>query len=70
LASRRNHGRPDVADHAVDLDLAVRRETRVSIEFNASMVEFFATKDGTAMFRFLVSCRAEADRGVLPGTDS
>jgi Fic family protein len=38
-------------------------------EFNASMVEFFATKDGTGMFRFLASCRAEADRGVLPGDD-
>jgi Fic family protein len=38
-------------------------------EFNAGMVEFFTTKDGTGMFRFLVSCRAEADRGVLPGDD-
>jgi Fic family protein len=36
-------------------------------EFNASMVEFYTTKDGTGMFRFLASCRAEADRGVLPG---
>ncbi|HET9970306.1 MAG TPA: hypothetical protein VFQ68_18880 [Streptosporangiaceae bacterium] len=36
-------------------------------EFNAGMAEFFTTKDGTGMFRFLVSCRAEADRGVLPG---
>jgi prophage maintenance system killer protein len=36
-------------------------------EFNAGMVEFFTTKDGTGMFRFLVSCRAEADRGVFPG---
>jgi Fic family protein len=35
-------------------------------EFNTSMVEFFVTKDGTGMFRFLASCRAEADRGVLP----
>jgi len=39
-------------------------------EFNASMVEFFTTKDGTGMFRFLASCRAEADRGVLPGDNS
>lgn len=39
-------------------------------EFNASMVEFFTTKDGTGMFGFLVSCRAEADRGILPGDDS
>lgn len=35
-------------------------------EFNTSMVEFFKTKDGTGMFRFLISCRTEADRGVLP----
>jgi Fic family protein len=35
-------------------------------EFNTNMVEFFMTKDGTGMFRFLASCRAEADRGVLP----
>jgi Fic family protein len=39
-------------------------------EFNANMVEFFITKDGTGMVRFLVSCRAEADRGVLPGDNS
>ncbi len=39
-------------------------------EFNASMVEFFTTRDGTGMFRFLVSCRTEADRGVLPGENS
>ena len=39
-------------------------------EFNTSMVEFFTTKDGTGMFRFLASCRAEADRGVLPGDSS
>lgn len=39
-------------------------------EFNASMVEFFTTRDGTGMFRFLASCRAEADRGVLPGDNS
>ena len=39
-------------------------------EFNADMVEFFTTKDGTGMFRFLVSCRTEADRGVLPGDSS
>jgi Fic family protein len=39
-------------------------------EFNAGMVEFFTTKDGTGMFRFLVSCRTEADRGVLPGDSS
>jgi Fic family protein len=38
-------------------------------EFNASMVDFFTTKDGTDMFRFLVSCRVQADRGVLPGAD-
>jgi Fic family protein len=44
---------------------AVRRH-----EFNAGMVEFFTTKDGTDMFRFLVSCRTEADRGVLPGDNS
>ncbi len=36
-------------------------------EFNSSMVEFFRTREGTGMFRFLASCRAEADRGVLPG---
>jgi hypothetical protein len=36
-------------------------------EFNAGMVEFFTAKDGTGMFRFLVSCRTEADQGVLPG---
>jgi Fic family protein len=36
-------------------------------EFNASMVEFYSTKDGAGMFRFLVSCRMESDRGVLPG---
>ena len=39
-------------------------------EFNVGMVEFFTTKDGTGMFRFLASCRAEADRGFLPGDDS
>jgi len=39
-------------------------------EFNASMVEFFTTKDGTGMFRFLASRRAEADRGVLPDANS
>ena len=39
-------------------------------EFNASTVEFFTTKDGTGMFRFLASCRAEADQGVLPGDNS
>ncbi len=38
-------------------------------EFNSSMVEFFRTREGTGMFRFLASCRAEADRGVLPGGD-
>ncbi len=36
-------------------------------EFNSGMVEFFRTREGTGMFRFLASCRAEADRGVLPG---
>ncbi len=38
-------------------------------EFNSSMVEFFRTREGTGMFRFLASCRAEADQGVLPGGD-
>ncbi len=35
-------------------------------EFNSTMVEFFMTREGTGMFRFLASCRTEADRGVLP----
>lgn len=39
-------------------------------EFNARMVEFFTTRDGTGMVRFFASCRAEADRGVLPGDNS
>ena len=39
-------------------------------EFNSTMVEFFMTREGTGMFRFLASCRAEADRGVLPRDDS
>lgn len=39
-------------------------------EFNSGMVEFFITKNGTAMFRFLASRRAEADRGVIPGDNS
>ncbi len=38
-------------------------------EFNSSMVEFFRTREGTGMFQFLASCRAEADRGVLPEDD-
>ena len=39
-------------------------------EFNSTMVEFFMTRKGTGMFRFLASCRAEADRGVLPRDNS
>lgn len=38
-------------------------------EFNAGMVDLYMTRDGTGMFRFLASCRAEADRGFLPGAD-
>ena len=38
-------------------------------EFNSSMVEFFRTREGTGMFQFFASCRAEADRGVLPEDD-
>jgi Fic family protein len=37
-------------------------------EFNSLMVDFFTAKDGTGMFRFLVSCRLAADEGVLPPT--
>jgi prophage maintenance system killer protein len=39
-------------------------------EFNSRMVEFFLTKEGTEMFRFLASCRADADQGILPPAES
>lgn len=39
-------------------------------EFNSGMVEFFMTKEGTGIFRFLASCRAEADQGILPQDNS
>jgi hypothetical protein len=38
-------------------------------EFNSEMADFFRSRDGDGMFRFLTSCRLAADAGVIPRGD-
>lgn len=52
----RNMMNGHLMSHGID---AISVPARRRLEFNSSMVDFFRTKDGTAMFAFLTSCHPD-----------